>query len=330
MSESRNWAMVKVDLHNDRRIQEIACEFGPRALAYWLVLILESKKVHRSNDGWAGPWTWQQLACMCYDEKAKRKTVEELVSVFVDSGLLDIDNSALGSRKVSANSALGRFYTRPSKFLAIQKRGSRADTEARSKRKMQEKNTKQQPFTEEKSSKKTPEEVAYTYTNTYTDKLVSKDTCQNDDFDLSNTDEKIVSFRASVADVEKPSKISNDDVLDVFQYWVEQDTRTGGTTLAKKLTNDRRQKIRARLKEGYEVEQLKQAIDYYLSQPFYLGENDRSKRYTDLTTIFRTGSKVEEGLQAAPVKSVKRTLSLEELEADVLAEFEARRNGGVR
>lgn len=169
-----------------------------------------------------------------------------------------------------------------------------------------------------------------TKTKTKTINIVSKDTCPKDTFEPALIDEDSVSFKANVTDVEKPSKISNDDVLDVFEYWVEQDTRTGGTTLAKKLTNDRRQKIRARLKEGYEVEQLKQAIDYYLSQPFYLGENDRNTRYTDLTTIFRSGSKVEEGLQAAPVKSVKRTLSLEELEADVLAEFEAQRNGGVR
>lgn len=317
MSSKSSWAKVKSDMHDDEKIENIACEYGARTLAYWIVLICESKKVHRTRGGWSGPWTITQFAAKCYDEKSTKKSVRALVERFVQEGLLEVTGELTG-----------RWRARPSMFIALQEQGDSAVRKENSRGFLQGKSSNGHVSVTKENAKNNQKKGPRIENEN--EKLVSKDTCQNDDFDPSDTDEKIVSFKANVTDVEQPSKIKNDDVLDVFQYWVEQDTRTGGTTLAKKLTNDRRQKIRARLKEGYEVEQLKQAIDYYLSQPFYLGENDRNKRYTDLTTIFRSGSKVEQGLQAAPVKSVKRTLSLEELEADVLAEFEAQRNGGVR
>jgi hypothetical protein len=157
-TNTKAWAMVKVDLHNDRKIQQIACEHGTRAIAYWLVFILESKKVHKSNDGWSGPWTLDQFAAMCYDEKSTKKKVRELVDSFVQAGLLDVDGELVR-----------RWYARPSRFLALQQRGGRAEVEAKSKANKQGKDTKQQPFNDKNDEQKSVAKVAYTDTDTNTD-----------------------------------------------------------------------------------------------------------------------------------------------------------------
>lgn len=81
-----------------------------------------------------------------------------------------------------------------------------------------------------------------------------------------------------------------DGVIDVFEYWRE---RTGRGQ-SSKLTSDRETKIRARICEGYTVEQCKQAIDGCMSSPFHTGQNDTGTVYTDITLIFRGGAKLEE------------------------------------
>lgn len=87
-------------------------------------------------------------------------------------------------------------------------------------------------------------------------------------------------------------------VQEVFDRWAAGEERTGGLK-GPRLTKGRRDKIRARLKEGYSVDQLKQAVDGYHSSPFHLGTNDRGGRYTDLTLICRSGEYVEQGIQLA-------------------------------
>lgn len=60
-----------------------------------------------------------------------------------------------------------------------------------------------------------------------------------------------------------------------------------------KLTTERERAIRARLKEGYTVESIKQAIDGCRASPFHMGQNERQQRYDDITLICRSGSKLE-------------------------------------
>ena len=86
------------------------------------------------------------------------------------------------------------------------------------------------------------------------------------------------------------------DVREVFDYWVQKTGRTGGA----KLTADRATKIRARFSEGYTVEQCKRAIDGCMASPFHCGQNDHGRVYTDITLIFRGGSKLEEFAAMAP------------------------------
>lgn len=94
-----------------------------------------------------------------------------------------------------------------------------------------------------------------------------------------------------------------DDVRRVFDYWVKVEAETGGFgSPAKggrtpKMTTDRGAKIRSRLNEGFTVADLQRAIAFYAKDPHHAGDNDRGRRFTDLTTTLKSGSKVEQGIE---------------------------------
>lgn len=74
----------------------------------------------------------------------------------------------------------------------------------------------------------------------------------------------------------------------VFAYW--QQTLNHQQA---KLTPKRERNIRARLKEKYSVEDIKQAIDGCASSPFHMGQNDKGTVYDDIELICRSGEKLE-------------------------------------
>jgi len=85
------------------------------------------------------------------------------------------------------------------------------------------------------------------------------------------------------------------DVRDVFEYWV----MVMGKTDKALLTPGRRQKIKARLREGYSVDQLKRAIDGCRASEFHQGMNDKGRKFDDLDLICRSGEKVEQFIEYA-------------------------------
>lgn len=93
-------------------------------------------------------------------------------------------------------------------------------------------------------------------------------------------------------------------VEDVFSAWVEI---TGRDPKRTKLNGKRRQRIRARLNEGYTPDRLIAAIRGVMRSPWHIGDNPDGKTYTDLGTVLRDGEQVEkfERLANAPVP-VKR------------------------
>lgn len=92
----------------------------------------------------------------------------------------------------------------------------------------------------------------------------------------------------------------SNDIDSVFATWV--------AILGKqncKLTAGRSKVIKARLKEGYTVNQLCSAIKGCANSPFHMGMNDRGERYDDLTLICRNGENVEKFIErqyAVPVQ----------------------------
>lgn len=91
----------------------------------------------------------------------------------------------------------------------------------------------------------------------------------------------------------------------LFAYWQQ---RCNHPTA--KFTKERRSAIRARLREGYTEEQVRQAIDGAAALPFV---NEQGKRFDDLTLVCRNGSKLEDfmGRVSSPGAS-KGSAALEE------------------
>jgi len=89
--------------------------------------------------------------------------------------------------------------------------------------------------------------------------------------------------------VTTPSAKAN-PASDLFKYWCDV---MGKNLSTSKLTAKRDKAIKARLKEGYTVEQIKQAIDGCRNDPFSMGQNDRQKPFNDIELICRTGEKLE-------------------------------------
>jgi hypothetical protein len=78
--------------------------------------------------------------------------------------------------------------------------------------------------------------------------------------------------------------------FDIFQYWCEV---MGKSLSTSRLTAIRDKAIKARLKEGYTVEQIKSSIDGCRQDPFSMGDNDRQKCFNDIELICRNGKNVE-------------------------------------
>jgi hypothetical protein len=108
---------------------------------------------------------------------------------------------------------------------------------------------------------------------------------------LVNTESKVSTERA----VSTERKVNTDDayaskVNQIFTYWREAMNKTSMA----KLTDKRKKSIQARLREGYSVDQIKQAINGCAQSPYHMGRNDSGTVYDDLTLICRSGDKLEQ------------------------------------
>lgn len=74
----------------------------------------------------------------------------------------------------------------------------------------------------------------------------------------------------------------------VFEHWK---AATGKARA--KFTDERRAKVRARLREGYSESEIQQAIDRVCASPYHCGKNDSGTTYNGLEMICDSGSKLE-------------------------------------
>ena len=89
-----------------------------------------------------------------------------------------------------------------------------------------------------------------------------------------------------------------DQCEDIFNYWVDVMGKSKSTT---KLTPKRKKVIGARLKDGYTVENIQQAITNCSNDPFSMGDNDRRTAFNDIELICRSGEKLESFISAGKV-----------------------------
>lgn len=81
-----------------------------------------------------------------------------------------------------------------------------------------------------------------------------------------------------------------DETQQVFDYWCHVMGKAGNV----KFTPERKKLILARLKDGYTVDHIKQAIDGCSKSDFHMARDGKNKtKYDDLTLICRTGSDLE-------------------------------------
>lgn len=92
----------------------------------------------------------------------------------------------------------------------------------------------------------------------------------------------------------KPGPDTKAQEDEIFAYWLTASGKTGA-----KFSPERREKVRTRLRDGYSVAAIKQAIDHVCSDPWHTGSNPSGKTYVDLTLICRNGSKLESYIDAA-------------------------------
>jgi hypothetical protein len=94
----------------------------------------------------------------------------------------------------------------------------------------------------------------------------------------------VIALNAPVLAVDAPSLVEQ-----IFGAWVVATGRTGRT----QLTAKRERLIRARLKEGYEVGDLLDAVRGWRHSRFHCGENDSGTVFNDLGLLLRDGEHVE-------------------------------------
>jgi hypothetical protein len=86
-----------------------------------------------------------------------------------------------------------------------------------------------------------------------------------------------------------------DPVSDIFEHWAH----VMGYRRAR-LDDKRRRVIRARLKDGYSIDDLKDAIDgCYLSPFHHDGDNDHGQRYDEICLILRDAEHVDKFMMLA-------------------------------
>lgn len=102
---------------------------------------------------------------------------------------------------------------------------------------------------------------------------------------VREVDVEIEGRRQKAEQIKTPAALRA-DVLDCFAYWQEKCGHPNA-----KLTADREAKIKARLREGYSVHDIRKAIDGAARGAFV---NDSGQRFDDIELICRKGSKLED------------------------------------
>jgi hypothetical protein len=86
----------------------------------------------------------------------------------------------------------------------------------------------------------------------------------------------------------RPREQETAQVGEVFAFWKQE---TGHSRAV--LDGKRDARIRARLRQGFTVDQLKAAIRNRRNDPFLMGENDTGRIYDDILTLLRDAAQVE-------------------------------------
>lgn len=106
----------------------------------------------------------------------------------------------------------------------------------------------------------------------------------------SNQENNICPPNGEPVPAEKPKENFKDEIQEVFEFWKITFNKNDRTV----LSNDRKNKIKARLKEGYTSQDLKQAVIGCSKSSFHIEKN-----FTDIELICRSAKHVDQFLANA-------------------------------
>ena len=100
---------------------------------------------------------------------------------------------------------------------------------------------------------------------------------------------------------------NSDSALEVFEYWKMVMNKKGRCMFSAKRAG----KIKARLKDGYTIDEIKDAIDGCSKSSFHMGANSGGKKYNDIELICRDEAKLEGFIEAnEPQEVINETRKL--------------------
>ncbi len=113
---------------------------------------------------------------------------------------------------------------------------------------------------------------------------------QSNGIKIEDVDKDLLTTLSSKPDVVgSSSKVSYTALLPlVFNFWRE--VHNHGKAI---LDGKRKKAIEGRLKEGYTLDRIKQAIVGIKESPYHMGQNDRNTKYDDIELICRSGTNVD-------------------------------------
>lgn len=89
---------------------------------------------------------------------------------------------------------------------------------------------------------------------------------------------------------------------EIFKFWASEMNKPNA-----KFTEERKNKVKSRLKDGYTIDQIKESITNCSKDPFSQGVNDRNTKFDDLELICRTGKKLESFFSSQKVNTQVQT-----------------------
>ena len=103
----------------------------------------------------------------------------------------------------------------------------------------------------------------------------------------------------------------------IFEFWVWCMQKNPKVT---KFAPERRRKIQARLRQGYTLENIIQAICGCSGSAWHMGDNSDCTKYDDLTLICRNGSKLERFMGMTTTEAASETYRRFEKETGIEGE----------
>ena len=97
-----------------------------------------------------------------------------------------------------------------------------------------------------------------------------------------------------------PTDPTSEEIERVFSYWQTKTNRPKA-----KRTVGRIKRIRARLKDGFSVEDLCRVIDFAVQSDFHQGDNENGTRYDWTRNIMGSTEKVEKNLEKVSSKTLQ-------------------------